>query len=49
MFLTFEKGLDGIYRVLRFLTDKILGYGAAVVMLGATLACADGDISPLRS
>ena len=37
MLLTFEKGLDGIYRVLRFITDKILGYGAAAVMLGSTL------------
>ena len=37
MLLSFERGLDGIYRVVRFITDKILGYGAAIVMLGATL------------
>ncbi|MCB1739509.1 MAG: TRAP transporter small permease [Gammaproteobacteria bacterium] len=29
--------LDGIYRALRFFTDKIVGYFAAVVMLGATV------------
>lgn len=31
-----EKVLDGTYRVLRFITDKIVGYLAAIVMLGAT-------------
>lgn len=28
--------LDKIYRVLRFVTDKVVGYFAAIVMLGAT-------------
>jgi TRAP-type C4-dicarboxylate transport system permease small subunit len=31
-----EKMLDTTYRALRFFTDKIVGYFAALVMLGAT-------------
>ena len=31
-----DKALDGTYKALRFFTDKILGYFAAIVMLGAT-------------
>ena len=31
-----EKVLDNVYRALRFFTDEVVGYFAALVMLGAT-------------
>lgn len=32
-----DHALDAIYRGLRFVTDRIIGYGAALVILGATI------------
>lgn len=31
-----EKSLDAAYKALRYFTDRIVGYAAAIVMLGAT-------------
>ena len=32
-----ENAIDKTYRVVRFLLDKVIGYGAAIAMLSATL------------
>ena len=34
---TMENAIDKTYRVVRFLLDKVIGYGAAIAMLSTTL------------